>query len=191
MKNSIARKLEQIPVDYLIVGIDAHKKKHAAVIKTPDAFTRAKFKIENSRAGFEELLERIQSQVANTGCKGAILAIEAGSRYWRALAYYSEERELPFRLINPFTLKRRREGDDINRKKNDYRDADMAAELLRTGKFTETRLPQGHYADLRSAYHAYYSLGRQRTRTTNLLGALLDSSFPEFHTVFKDISSKT
>ena len=191
MKNSTARRLAQIPADSLIVGIDAHKKKHAAVIKTPDAFTRTKFKVENSRAGFEELLERVQLQITNTSCKGAIFAIEAGSRYWRTLAYYLEEREMPFRLISPFTLKRRREGDDIDRKKNDYRDADMAAELLRTGKFTETRLPQGHYADLRAAYHAYYSLGRQRTRMSNLLGALLDSSFPEFHTVFKDISCKT
>ena len=34
MKNSTARKLEQLPTDYLIVGIDAHKKKHAAVSVT-------------------------------------------------------------------------------------------------------------------------------------------------------------
>jgi len=191
MKNSTARKLEQIPADYLIVGIDAHKKKHAAVIKTPDAFTRAKFKVENSRPGFEELLERVQSQMTKTGCKGAIFAIEAGGRYWRTLAYFLEERELPFRLISPFTLKRRREGEDIDRKKNDYRDADMAAELLRTGKFTETKLPQGNYADIRAAYHSYYRLGRERSRATNLLSALLDSLFPEFHTVFKDVSAKT
>ena len=191
MKNSTAKRLEQIPADYLIVGIDAHKKKHAAVIKTQDAFTRAKFKVDNSRAGFEELLERVRSQVTNTGCKGAFFAIEAGSRYWRTVAYFLEERELPFRLISPFTLKRRREGEDIDRTKNDYRDADMAAELLRTGKFTETRLLQGNYADLRVAYHTYYSLGRERSRATNLLGALLDGLFPEFHTVFKDISTKT
>jgi len=100
-------------------------------------------------------------------------------------------RSSTFRLISPFTLKRRREGEDIDRRKNDYRDTDMAAELLRTGKFTETRLPQGIYADLRAAYHTYYGLGRERSRATNLLSALLDSLFPEFYTVFKDISTKT
>ena len=88
-------------------------------------------------------------------------------------------------------MKRRREGEDIDRRKNDYRDADMAAELLRTGKFTETKLLQGIYADLRAAYHTYYSLGRERSRATNLLSALLDSLFPEFHNVFKDVSTKT
>jgi transposase len=191
MKNSTAKKLEQIPADYLIVGIDAHKKKHAAVIKTQDAFTQARFKVDNSRTGFEELLERVQSQVTNTRCRGAIFAIEAGSLYWRTIAYFLEERSFHFRLISPFTLKRRREGEDIDRKKNDFRDADMAAELLRTGKFTETRLPQGNYADLRAAYSTYYRLGREKSRVANLISSLLNSLFPEFHTIFKDVSTKT
>ena len=50
--------------------------------------------------------------------------------------------------MNPYTLKRRREGEDLDRRKKDFRDASMAAELLRTGKFTETRLPHGTYADM-------------------------------------------
>jgi len=73
MKNSTARKLEQIPTDYLIVGIDAHKKKHAAVVKTQDAFTRTKFKVDNSRQGFEEVLERVETQVTKSASRGAIL----------------------------------------------------------------------------------------------------------------------
>ena len=36
MKNSIARKLKQVPVGYLVIGIDPHKKKHAAVTMTQD-----------------------------------------------------------------------------------------------------------------------------------------------------------
>lgn len=191
MKNSTGRKLRQIPQGYLIVGIDPHKKRHAAVVKTQDAFTYSKFKVSNSRQGFEELLERARREMVRNDSRGVIFAIEAGGRYWRALAYFLEERGIPFRLISPFTLKRRREGEDIDRRKTDYRDADMAAELLRTGKFTETRLPQGIYADLRAAYHAYYRLGVERSRATNLLGALLDGVFPEFSEVFKDVSTKT
>jgi ribosomal protein L2 len=33
MKNTAARKLKQVPKGYLIVGVDPHKKKHAAVAK--------------------------------------------------------------------------------------------------------------------------------------------------------------
>ena len=164
--------------------------KHAVVVKTQDAFIQTKFKVDNSRDGFEELLERVQSHIVKTGSRGAIFAIEGGSRLWRTLAYFLEERGIPFRLISPFTLKRRREGEDIDRSKNDYRDADMAAELLRTGKFMETKLPQGIYADLRAAYHLYYSLGRERSRISNRVSALLDGLFPELHDVFKDISTK-
>ena len=44
MKNTAARKLKQVPKGYLIVGVDPHKKKHAAVAITQDfAFSGAKW----------------------------------------------------------------------------------------------------------------------------------------------------
>lgn len=49
MKNSTAQKLKQVPAGYLIMGIDPHKKKHAAVAMTQDAVVHTKFKITNSR----------------------------------------------------------------------------------------------------------------------------------------------
>jgi|TARA_B100000315_G_C14005363_1_gene332049 hypothetical protein len=36
MKNSAANKLKQVPVGYLVIGIDVHKEKHAAVVMTQD-----------------------------------------------------------------------------------------------------------------------------------------------------------
>ena len=93
-----------------------------------------------------------------TACRGVIFAIETGGHYWRNLAYFLEDRGVPFRLISQFTLKRRWDGKDVNRRKNDFRDAEMAAELSRTGDFTETRLPQGVYGELRSGHNAYFRL---------------------------------
>jgi len=191
MKNSTAKKLKQIPAGYLMVGVDPHKKKHAAVAMTQDAITHAKLKFVNSRQGYEEVLELVRAEMVKTGCRGVIFAIETASHYWRNLAYFLDERGIPFRLINPFTLKRRREGEDINRRKNDFRDAEMAAELLRTGKFIETRLPQGIYAELRATFHAYRRLVKERARYTNLLKGLLDGLFPEFTQVFKNPRGKT
>jgi len=135
MKNSTAKKLKQVPEGYLIIGVDPHKKKHAVVVMTQDAIIQTKFKFTNSRDGFEEVLQRARAEMLKTDSKGVIFAIEAASHYWRNLAYFLDGHGVPFRLINPFTLKRRREGEDINRRKNDFRDAEMAAELLRTGKF--------------------------------------------------------
>ena len=191
MKDSTARRLRQIPAGYLLVGIDPHKKTHAAVAMTQDAMVQSKFKFDNSRQGYEDVLQRIRTQMVKTECRGVIFAIETGGHYWRNLAYFLDERGIPFRLIHPFTLKQRREGDDVNRRKNDFRDAEMAAELLRTGKFIETRLPKGVYAELRTAYTAYRRLVKERSRITNLLKGLLDGLFPEFTSVFKDPCAHT
>jgi len=67
----------------------------------------------------------------------------------------------------------------------------MAADVFRTGDFTETKLPQGVYADLRSTYSAYFRLVKERTRIINLLKGLLDGLFPEFTQVFKDPCGRT
>jgi transposase len=191
VKNITASKLKQIPEGYLIIGVDAHKKKHVAVVKTQDAVIHSRFKVDNSRQGFNELLDRAWRCMRMVGARGVMFAIEAGGRYWRPLAYFLDGNGIPFRLVNPFTLKRRREGDDVDRRKNDYHDAETAGELLRTGAFTETRLAEGTYAELREAYHAYHRLSKEITRISNLLGSLLDGVFPEFCRVFRDVDSKT
>jgi hypothetical protein len=40
MKNSAARKLKQVPAGYLRVGVDPHKKRHAAVVITEDLMVK-------------------------------------------------------------------------------------------------------------------------------------------------------
>ena len=191
MKNTAAMKLKQVPIGYLVIGVDPHKKKHAAVVITQDFTTHSKFKFNNSKEGFQMALERAKMEMMRTGSRGAIFAIETGGHYWRNLAYFLDEKGIPLRLINQFTLKRRREGKDLNRRKNDYRDSEVAAQLLCTGEFTETKLQQGVYAELRAAYNAYRRLVKERTRITNLVKGLLDGLFPEFTQVFKDPCGQT
>jgi len=186
MENTAARKRKQVPEGYLIIGIDPHKKRHAAVAITQDFTTRDKFKFDNTREGLETMLRRARMEMVKSGCRGVMFAIETGGHYWRNVAYYLDERGIPFRFINQYTLKRRREGKDLNRRKNDYRDSEVAAQLLCTGEFTESKLPQGVYAELRTAHNAYRRLVKERTRITNLLKGLLDALFPEFTHIFKD-----
>jgi len=186
VKNSTAKKLKQIGEGNLMVGIDPHKHKHALLIMNQDAMVQKRIKISNTRAGFKEGIQRVFEEVVKSGSKGAIFAIEAGSHHWRNFAYYLNENKIPFYLVSPLTLKRRREGEDLNRRKNDYRDAEMAAELLRTGKYLESRLLYGGYAELRTAYTNYQRLVEDKTAQINLLKSRLDNLFPEFTQVFKD-----
>jgi len=186
MQNTAVRKRKQVPEGYLIIGVDPHKKRHAAVAITQDFTTQAKFKFDNTREGLETMLDRTKVEMVKSGCLGVMFAIETGGHYWRNVAYFLDEQGIPFRFINQFTLKRRREGKDLNRRKNDYRDSEVAAQLLCTGEFTESKLPQGVYAELRAAHNAYRRLVKERTRITNLVKGLLDALFPEFTQVFKD-----
>ena len=186
MENNAARKRKQVPEGYLVIGVDPHKKRHAAVAITQDFTTQAKFKFDNTREGLEAMLDRAKVEMVKSGCRGVMFAIETGGHYWRNVAYFLDEHGIPFRFINQFTLKRRREGKDLNRRKNDYRDSEVAAQLLCTGEFTESKLPQGVYAELRTAHNAYRRLVKERTRITNLVKGLLDALFPEFTQVFKD-----
>jgi len=186
MENIAARKRKQVPEGYLVIGVDPHKKMHAAVAITQDFITQAKFKFTNTREGLEMMLDRAKVEMSKSGCRGVMFAIETGGHYWRNIAYYLDERGIPFRFINQYTLKRRREGKDINRRKNDYRDSEVAAQLLCTGEFVESVIPQGVYAELRTSHNAYQRLVKERTRITNLVKGLLDALFPEFTQVFKD-----
>ncbi len=166
MKNTAARKRKQVPEGYLIIGVDPHKKKHAAVAITQDFTIHDRFKFDNTREGLEFLLRRIRIEIVKSDCRGVMLAIETGGHYWRNVAYYLDEKGTPFRFINQYTLKRRREGKDLNRRKNDYRDSEVAAQLLCTGEFVESVIPQGVCAKLRTAHNAYRRLVKERTRTT-------------------------
>ena len=71
-------------------------------------------------------------EIAKARCRGVIFAIETGGHYWRNFTYFLEEIEIPFRLVNKITLKRMSDGCDINRSKSDFRDAEMAANILRS-----------------------------------------------------------
>jgi len=186
LKNALAKKLQQVPKGYLVVGVDPHKKKHTAAAITQDFSLVTRFKFDNTRVGLEGMLKRVKEAMAKSDCRGVMFAIETGGHYWRNIAYFLDARGIPLRLINTFTLKRRREGKDLNRRKNDYHDSEVAAQLLCTGEFTDSKLLYGIYAELRATHNGYGRLVRERTRISNLLKGLLDGLFPEFTQVFKD-----
>jgi hypothetical protein len=60
MKNTAARKRKQVPERYLVIGVDPHKKRHAAVAITQDFATQAKFKFDNASEGLEMMLDRAE-----------------------------------------------------------------------------------------------------------------------------------
>jgi len=45
MKNSAARKLKQVPTGYPRIGVNPHKRKHAAVSMSDDLVVQSKFRL--------------------------------------------------------------------------------------------------------------------------------------------------
>lgn len=191
MKTSTARKIAQLPSEHLLIGVDVHKSHHVAVVMDRAGKVVARAKVPNNKEGFDKLLALGSQQALRVGAVGVTFGIEAGSHFWVTLAHYLHEREVGFWLVSPFTLKRRREGDDLTRRKNDYRDAEMAAELVRTGHYTETKLLQGEWAELRYTHSTYQRLVKDRTIHLNLLRSRLDLLFGEFCRVFRDPCGQT
>ena len=191
MNNSTAYKLAQLPVNALRVGIDPHKHEHVAVIADAQAHVLAKFKVKSIRPGFEQLLAHCDQVSQQRGGLDYVFAIEAGAHYWRNLAQFLDEKGKRYHIINPFTLKRQRDGDDLMRRKNDYRDAQMAADLLGQGRYTWTTLPQGIYAELSEAFRLQQGLVADAARLKQQVITALDGLFPEFQMVFKGIDCET
>ena len=75
MENTAARKRKQVPEGYLIIGIDPHKKRHAAVAITQDFTIRDKFKFDNTREGLEALVRRVRIEMVKANCRGAMFTI--------------------------------------------------------------------------------------------------------------------
>jgi len=191
VNNRIAKNLAEISPGTLFVGVDVGKKGHQVSIMTEKANIEARLKIDNSRGGFEYLLNQALYHKEKLGCRAVLFASEPAGHYWRPLAYFLETEGQTFRLVNSFSVKRFREGMDLARTKNDRRDADTIADMLRSGRFVQTILPYGVHAELRRSYRHYCRLRAEMSKKRNLLIAAVDSLFPEFRKAFKDILGKT
>ena len=91
----------------------------------------------------------------------------------------------------PTTAKKHREGDQLDRSKDDPRDAFTIADLSCTGKCTETQLQHGTYAELRQYISLYYRLKRQIRREKQHIWHAVGQLFPELPWVFKNITGET
>ncbi len=180
-----------IPPATLVAGIDLSRDHLVVVVLDLSGRIVDRFTVANQRAGYVQLRERLQRQTLRDRASGVIVAMEPTNYYWKQVGYDLEQHQMPFRLVNALTVKRHREGDQLERSKDDWRDAYTIADLLRIGKCTETQLPHGIYAELQTGYTAYWRLRQDRGRQLTLLRLSLQQLFPEFEQVFHNLTGAT
>ena len=191
MSNRVAKHLASFPPGTLLAGVDLSLDDLVVVVLNATANRLDRFRSDNHAAGYADFRQRLQRTVEKQGASGVWVGMEPTNYYWKQLGYDLEQHQIPFRLVNALTVKRHREGDQLDRSKDDWRDAFTIADLLRQGKFTETRLPHGVYAELHTGYIAYQRLRRDRGRQATLLVNAVRQLFPEFEQVFKDVTGAT
>jgi transposase len=175
----IARRLRLVAPTSVWIGIDLGQERHAVAVLSPDGRLLARFWMANALSGFQQLVERARG--FSGVCSGApvVIGMEATNHYWETLVDFLDEHGLAWRLINPFTAKRHREGADLARTKHDRRDAMQLAEMLRIGYFTETKRLPPAYAALRRAFHEHVRLADARAQQQILIRHALEGVFPE------------
>lgn len=164
------------PVSVIYVGIDVGKRKHeASILDETGKQIGGSLVFNNSHQGVEKLLH----WVASLGASEVIYGLEATGHYWLPLYTFLTAASCTVKVINPIQSDSLR-NLYIRVTKNDRKDSFLVAEVLRFGRFTETKIPDEPLVQLRE-------LSRLRVEFMQTVGdikrrilGILDRIFPEF-----------
>ena len=190
-KSNISKPLAQVHPEILYAGVDLALLKNVVVVINQYAERLDQFSFSQDRPGYDYFLQRLEELRLKARASEVVVAMEPSNYFWKLLARELEQQQIAYRLVNAYTVKKHREGDQLDRSKDDQRDARQIAELSRTGHYTQTRLQQGVYEDLRQYATLYDQLQRSIRREKQVLWGLVGQIFPELFLVFQDLQGET
>jgi transposase len=188
---TLTRKLAIIEPNMLLVGIDLAADKNVAIVINQQAKRLGRITFSHTQLGYQHLRQRLAGLCQRHGAEKVLVGMEPTNYYWKLVAANLETHGITYRLVNAYTVKKHREGDQLDRAKDDDRDGFGIADLLRTGKFTETQRLQGKYAELRQYSACYDQLRQEISRHKIRLRQAVGQTFPELGQVFKDLTGQT
>lgn len=181
----------------VIVGVDIAKKKHWARITDRLGQDLAPpFAFHNNRDGFWRLVlvRQIGQALRESGAQRAVVGMEATGHYGKPLQYFlrhlGPDWDVAVVLVNPMDVKRQKELLDNSPTKSDPKDTAVIAKLVRDGHFLHCLAPEGLYATLRELTVTRQHQRQELNGALNRLQGWLDMYFPEFPSVFKDVTGQ-
>lgn len=190
-QSNIDKPSMQDPAGTLHAGVDLALEKNVVVVVNERAERLDHFSFPQDRGGYDYFLRRLEGLRQKHKAAKVVVAMEPTNYFWKLLARELEEKQLSYRLVNAYTVKKYREGDQLDRSKDDRRDAGQIAELSRNGKTTQTQLQKGAYEDLRQYATLYHQLMQSIRREKTILWGLVGQVFPEMVLAFKDLEGET
>lgn len=191
--NTQNAKLGTITEKTLVVGIDVGSETHYARAfdwRGYEYSTKA-FQFSNTEAGFASFLTWMQDIAKDNGKQAVLPGMEPTGHYWFELGKFLQDNGLKPVLVNPHHVKKSKELDDNNPSKNDRKDPKVIAGLVNEGRFSYPYLPEGIYAELRSASNLRFQAQEELTRVMNRIARWFSIYFPEYKDVYGKKDSKS
>lgn len=186
MNSTQNKKLEQVKSETLVIGIDVGSETHYA--RAFDwrgyEFSKKPFKFRNTEQGFVQLLGWMQNIKCEQGKDDILAGMEPTGHYWFCLGVFLKDNEIKPVLVNPHHVKKSKELDDNSQSKNDRKDPKVIAGLVKDGRFTEPYIPEGVYAELRTASNMRFRIESELTSVKNRLARWFSMYFPEYNKVY-------
>ena len=189
--DSTSNAIRQVQPGHLHVGVDLALEENLVVILDAQAKRLDRFHFPQDRGGYEYFFRRVENVRQRNNAAAVVLTMEPTNYFWRLLAQEAEEKQIPYHLVNAYTVRKHREGNQLDPSKDDPRDAEQIAELSRTDHYTQTRLQKGAYEELRQYATLHDQLNQSIRREEQVLWGLAGQAFPELIRVFRDLEAKT
>jgi transposase len=190
-KSNTAKELAQVQPGTLHAGVDLALEKNVVIVINERAERLDHFSFPQDRGGYDYFLRRLEGLRQKYLASEVVVAMEPTNYFWKLLAKELEENKINYHLVNSYTVKKHREGDQLDRSKDDRRDAVQIAELSRNGKYTKTHLQKGAYEGLRQYATLYDQSVQAIRREKQVLWGLVGQVFPELSQVFKNLVGET
>lgn len=174
----------------LVIGADVGSVKHdiRAFDNRGREFSKKPLEFENNEAGFTLAKAWILMIRDEQHLEKIMVGMEPTGHYWINLASWLMAEGITVVLVNPHHVKKSKELDDNLNRKTDKKDPKVIAGLVHEGRYSMPYLPDGIYANLRNLNNLRLMNTEEKTRCMNRLNRWLSIYFPEYGTVFKDVS---
>ncbi len=180
------KKIEAVTEKTLVIGIDVGSETHYARAFDNRGYEYSKkpFRFSNDEAGFASFKEWILDHKNAHDKDKVIPGMEPTGHYWFNLGKYLQDNGMKPVLVNPHHVKKSKELDDNSQTKNDRKDPKVIAGLIKDGRYMIPYLPDGVYADLRTASNMRFQLQSDLTRIQNRISRWFSIYFPEYKNVY-------
>jgi transposase len=177
----------------LVIGVDVGSENHHGRVFNYRGieYSPKAFKFGNNAKGFEAFQGWMQGFVRMNGAKKVIVGFEPTGHYWYNFADFLKAQGIMFVMVAPQHVKHSKEMDDNTQRKDDHKDPRVIAKLVTEGRYIIPYVPEGVYAELRTAYVRYCELTETKVRLENRITRWFDIYFPEYREAYKDPGAKT